>query len=67
MLAGNEYVQHPIMKAFWALLPKYLDNGDITATAYAVGQPLGLHASVVDATLDAYRDGKKVVKMNVHV
>jgi len=50
---------------FWQNLPRYLIEKKIQPTHYTVVK--GLNADKVNEVLDAYRDGKRVVKPHVHV
>lgn len=54
-----------LVKQFWSRLPQYLLDGKIVPLAYTVVQ--GLTADNVNANLDAYRDGKKVIQTHFHV
>jgi hypothetical protein len=57
---------HPELCAgFWSRLPKFLETGQIKPLAYTVKK--GLLASNVNEVLDAYRDGKKVIKTHIHL
>lgn len=60
-------MKHPVIESLWERLPVYLEAGSIKPTAFEVKAPQGLRADVVNAVLDEYRDGKKVVKANIHL
>ena len=51
--------------AFWDHVPEYLIEKKIRPTKYTVVK--GLDVDQVNEVLDAYRDGKKVVKTHFHV
>lgn len=56
---------HPAVAApFWELVPEYLETGKIRPLEYKVVK--GLEAAAVNAVLDGYKSGEKVVKTHVH-
>lgn len=57
--------EEEVCNAFWARLPEYLTTGAIKPLGYVVRE--GLDADTVNEVLDAYRDGKKVVKTHIHL
>jgi NADPH2:quinone reductase len=64
---GSSHVYPELAKGFWSNIPDYLENGRIKPlTNFEVFEP-GLDAGKVNAVLDGYRDGKKVVKPHFHV
>jgi hypothetical protein len=62
---GSSHANPEWGKQFWQNLPKYLIEKKIQPTHYTVVK--GLNADKVNEVLDAYRDGKRVVKPHVHV
>ena len=64
-VSGNSSAKADLCKPFWELLPQYLVEKKIKPAKYVVVK--GLDADKVNAVLDAYRDGKKVVKTNFHL
>ena len=62
---GSSHAVPEVSKEFWARLPGYLERGEIKPTEFTVVK--GLTAESVDKVLNAYRDGKRVVKTHVHI
>ena len=62
---GSSHSQPGVSKPFWDRLPQYLVEKKIRPTAYTVVE--GLDVDKVNEVLDAYRDGKKVVKTHFHI
>ena len=64
---GHPRVRQEVGKPFWAYLPQLLREGKVKPTKSVVVVREGLDADQVNAVLDAYRDGKRVVKTHVHI
>ncbi|KIV90130.1 hypothetical protein PV10_07471 [Exophiala mesophila] len=62
---GAMRAQTKLVQEFWSRLPQYLLDGKVVPLAYTVVQ--GFTPDKVNAVLDAYRDGKKVVQAHFHV
>jgi len=62
---GLSQIHAAVAVPFWELLPEYLKTGKIKPLDYTVIK--GLDADAVNAVLDGYRDGKKVIKTHVHI
>ena len=62
---GSSHVFPEIGTEFWQRLPEYLRADKIRPTEYVVHQ--GLDVDKVNEVLDAYRDGRHVVKTHFHV
>lgn len=62
---GSSHLKPEVSKPFWENLPQYLVDGKIKPTSYKAVQ--GWSADQVNEVLDAYRDGKKVVKTHFHL
>ncbi|KIV84513.1 hypothetical protein PV11_00288 [Exophiala sideris] len=62
---GSSHVKPELCKAFWERVPEYLFEKKIVPTKYTVVK--GLDVDKVNEVLDAYRDGKRVVKTHFHV
>ncbi|KAI1337956.1 putative alcohol dehydrogenase [Xylariaceae sp. FL0016] len=61
--ASNLYPE--VAVPFWERVPEYLESGEIKPLEFVVRE--GLLEENVNAVLDAYRDGKRVVKTHVHL
>ncbi len=64
---GHPLVRKEVGKPFWAHLPELLREGKLRPTKSVVAVDDGLNADKVNAVLDAYRDGKRVVKTHFHI
>lgn len=64
-LFGSSHMSPELAAEFWSRLPGYLERGQIKPLGYIVKN--GLEAESVNEVLDAYRDGKRVVKTHFHV
>lgn len=62
---GYPRVRQEVGKEFWAHLPQLLQDGRIKPTKSVVVEE-GLNADKANAVLDAYKEGKKVVKTHFH-
>ena len=65
IILGSSHLKPEVSKPFWENLPRYLLDGKIKPTNYKAVQ--GWSADQVNEVLDAYRDGKKVVKTHFHL
>lgn len=62
---GSSHVKPDLARPFWERLPQYLVEKKIRPTRYTVVK--GLDVDKANEVLDAYRDGKRVVKTHFHV
>ncbi|KAH6880660.1 putative alcohol dehydrogenase [Thelonectria olida] len=62
---GSSQAHPELAGQFWGLVPEYLQTKKLKPLTYAVHE--GLEASHVNAVLDAYRDGKPVIKTHLHL
>ena len=64
---GHPRVRVEVGKPYWEHLPQYLREGKIKPTRSVVVIKDALDADKVNPVLDAYRDGKKIVKTHFHI
>ena len=66
---GHPRVRIEIGKSFWAHMPQLLRERKLkpTKSVSVVALEGGLNADKVNTVLDAYRDGKRVVKTHFHI
>ncbi|KAI1753925.1 putative alcohol dehydrogenase [Xylaria castorea] len=62
---GISQVSPELTASFWSRVPEYLEAGQIKPLAYTVKK--GLLASTINEVLDAYKDGKVVMKTHIHL
>ncbi|KAK7223147.1 hypothetical protein V2G26_011150 [Clonostachys chloroleuca] len=62
---GSSHAKPALAVEFWKRLPEYLEQGRIKPLKFTVKQ--GLEATYVNEALDAYRDGKSVTRLHVHI
>ncbi|VUC24912.1 unnamed protein product [Clonostachys rosea] len=62
---GSSHAKPALAVDFWKRLPGYLEQGQITPLQFTAKQ--GLEAIHVNEVLDAYRDGKSVTRLHVHI
>ena len=63
---GGLHFRDQLSQTLWERLPGYLESGAIKPTSYNAIKS-ALNADAVNAALDEYRDGKKVVKPQIHI
>lgn len=61
---GSSHAHVELCKAFWEHVPEYLTSGKITTLPFAVLK--GMTAENANVILDAYREGKPIVKTHIH-
>jgi NADPH:quinone reductase len=54
-----------ITKAFWKVLPKWIEEGKLKPTTYRVIEELD--AGLINETLDTYRNGLNIMKPHIHI
>lgn len=63
---GSTHAHPEVASGFWERATGYLESGKIKPLGYVVKEG-GLDAANVNEVLDAYRDGKRVVKTHIHL